>query len=1105
MNNYSNYHSHKMFTNITIADSPCNYTEYINRAIELNQSVITSVEHGWQGNYFLLHDLVLNKNKELEKRRKDGEINVPRNLKFIYGTEAYWVKDRHEKDKSNCHIIILAKNEKARKAINLVLSIANEDGHFNGRARLDFELLFSLPKDDVFITSACIGYWNKYEDIDEITLKLHNHFGNNFMLEVQNHNTKQQADLNKHILELSKEHNINIIAGMDTHYINEKDHVRREKILSYKGLHYEDEEGWFLDYPSYEIAYERFKVQSVLTDEQIKIALENTNIIETFDDIILDTNIKLPTMYPDLTQEEKNTELKKIINKEWDIFKEREKIEKSEYPMYLSGIRAEVDEVIKTNMTDYFILHYYGLKKGKDNGGRVTKRGRGSAVGFFINTLLGFSKVDRFKAPIKLYPERFMTADRIIKSRSLPDIDNNVDKQEPFVQGFKELLGEHGLYPMIAFGTLKKSSAIKLYMGAEGIDASIQNEVSKQLQEYDKAIKHCDTEEEKDEINISDYISKEYTKYVDLSKPYQGIVIQKSSHPCAYLLLNGDIREEIGIIRCESESTKKSVLTACIDGAMAEVYKFLKTDLLIVDVVGLTEDIWERVGKESITNNELEKILASDEGKETWDIYANGHTLCVNQCEKEGTKNKCMKYKMKNTAELSAFVAGIRPAFASLLNNFLNRKPYSTGVKELDDILKDSFHYMMYQESLMAYLGWLGIEMKETYDVIKKISKKKFKDSELEDLRLRCKAQWILNVGKEEGFNETWKVMQDAVSYAFNSAHSYCVGNDGAEIAYLKAYYPYETYEVCLNRFDEKKNKEKVSLLKEEMRLAFGIKEGELRFGLDNRKFNLDKENKCIHPSLTSIKNMGKNVAEDLYNLNKEFTFNNFYELLIKISDNTSINKAMLDILIKLDYFKEFGKSQKLLDFVTYYNLLQGKKAPKKSTISEKILDQNIINIINENSTPTEATYTKFDSTKCLEDIWLYLPNISIDLKDTIINRKELLGYVDYKNEKLNKRYALVSDINTKYTPVINTYCLNNGITCKCKISKKIWNHEPLQENDIIFIHAMERKFGHKKVGETTDKKGNIKPLFEVDESKLEWWITEYSTINNLDEVLEND
>lgn len=681
-------------------------------------------------------------------------------------------------------------------------------------------------------------------------------------------------------------------------------------------------------------------------------------------------------------------------------------------------------------------------------------------------------------------------------------IDNNISEQEPFVEAFEELLGKHGIYPMIAFGTLKKSSAIKLYMGAEGIEPIIQNEVTKQLKEYDSIIKHCETDEEKENVDITNFISKENIKYVEASKPYQGIVIQKSPHPCAFLIFNGDIREEIGLFRCTSTS-KKSVLTACIEGAMADHYKYLKTDLLIVDVVGLTEAIWKRIGLPSPSNNELERLLASKEGEKAWEIYEKGLTLCINQCEKEGTRNKGKKYKMKTTAELSAFVAAIRPAFGSLIGNFLNRNPYTTGVPQLDEVLKDSYHYMLYQESLMAYLNWLGIDMKETYDIVKKISKKVFEKhpEEMKKLKNKCRPKWIENVGNLEGFEETWKVMNDAGSYAFNSAHSYCVGNDGAEIAYTKAYFPYETYEVCLNWFDEKKNKDKVAALKSEMKY-FGIEEGELRFGLDNTRFTLDKDNHCIHPSLTSLKKMGKNVASELYDLSKRKKYKNFYELLKDIK-STSVNSSMLDILINIDYFKEFGKIRKLLKFVEYYNILQDKKAPKKATISSKIQDENIISIIERNSTPTEATYSKFDCTKCLEEILNYLPDEDNPLLEKIINRRDKLGYMDYKNKQLDKKYVFITELNDLYTPVVNTYSLGSGNSCKCKIKKSLYKEKPICENSVIYIHKMSKKFGFKKIGEKTDSKGNLKPIFEEDKTKIVWWIDEYSIIQDLDIVVE--
>lgn len=1118
---FSNYHSHKSWTNASIiADSPLLYEDYINRAIELGQSVITSVEHGFQGNYWLLNEMILKKNMEFRQRRLKGEENVPRDLKFVFGTEAYWVKDRHEKDRSNCHMIILAKNENGRQAINYMLSIANEDGIFNKRPRIDFELINELPEKDVFITTACIGYWNKYDDIEEITLKFYEKFKENFMLEIQCHHTDSQKELNRRIIAMHKKYGIDIICGLDTHVINttspysDNDIKRREKILEYKNIRYSDEEGWFMDYPDVMTIVKRLKEQGVLTNEEIKRCIRNTMLIESFDDLklggleivqdgdnfYLDAPIKMPSLYKDLSMAERNKIFKNTINKEWKKYAKEENIPKEEFPKYIDGIKYEVSEVIKCGMADYFLLHYEPIKDGVEKyGGKITKRGRGSGVSYFINTLLGFSKVDRFKTPIKLYPERFITSERILKAKALPDLDNNIDRQEPFVKAFRDRLGYHSIYPMISFKPLQKSSAIKLYMGAEGIDAAIQNEVTKGLKEYDKALKHCETDEDRNQIDIKKYIDEKYHKFIELSKPYQGIVMSKSAHPCAHLIIDGDIRKEIGLFKCISESNGKETMTACIEGSMADHYKYLKTDLLIVDVVGLTEAIWERIGKESPSNNKLEEMLKTKEGEKAWKIYEDGLTLCVNQCEQDGTRNKCKRYKMKNTAELASFVSAVRPGFASQLSNFLDRKPYTNGVKELDELFSDSQKYILFQENIMGFLSWLGIDMKETYEIVKKISKKVYSThpEQMEELKNRCRPMWIKHVGTEEGFDQIFKVVELSGSYIFNASHAYCVGGDGAEIAYCKANYPYETYETCLNWFYRKDNKDKVSAIQQEMLKGFGIKVGAMKWGIDNTKFTLDKENECIYPCLSAIKGMGKHVAEELYQLYKENTYNNFFELLYDIKSKTNIDTGMLDNLIKLDYFDCFGKSQKLLGIVSLYEAFYKKEKgivkPKKVFDKSRLpLDMSVSDFKKYANKETEKQFREVDIPRLISDISKKIPEKDITLFVKIKTQLEALGYISYKNEEL-KNYGYVLEVNTRYTPKIKVYRIDLGTIIEYKISRKIY--KGLEQHDIIYIYGTEDKQKSKKIGEKLDSKtGKMKAIFEkIDE--YEPWVIEYELI----------
>ena len=72
----------------------------------------------------------------------------------------------------------------------------------------------------------------------------------------------------------------------------------------------------------------------------------------------------------------------------------------------------------------------------------------------------------------------------------------------------------------------------------------------------------------------------------------------------------------------------------------------------------------------------------------------------------------------------------------------------------------------------MQYFDWLGVSPAESIGLIKKISKKKIKQSDFDNLEERIKKQWIINTGSEEMFSETWHLVQSCMSYGFCSAHA---------------------------------------------------------------------------------------------------------------------------------------------------------------------------------------------------------------------------------------------------------------------------------------------------------------------------------------------
>ena len=135
---YVCYHRHSCVSNIVLADSVVTNEDYAKRAVELGHSVLSSCEHGNQGNY-----------------RECALLAEKYGLRWRYVSEAYFVKDRREKDNTNCHIILAAKTAKGVGDLNFVLSEANISG-FYYRPRVDMELLLSLDPKDVFVTTACM-------------------------------------------------------------------------------------------------------------------------------------------------------------------------------------------------------------------------------------------------------------------------------------------------------------------------------------------------------------------------------------------------------------------------------------------------------------------------------------------------------------------------------------------------------------------------------------------------------------------------------------------------------------------------------------------------------------------------------------------------------------------------------------------------------------------------------------------------------------------------------------------------------------------------------------------------------------------------------------
>ena len=765
--------------------------------------------------------------------------------------------------------------------------------------------------------------------------------------------------------------------------------------------------------------------------------------------------------------------LEYLVWKKFEETKIKEHISDEDLPKYIDGINYELQIIRDTNeqihTCDYFLFNTRNvdLAVNKYNG-ILTRGGRGSCASFYTNKLLGMTQLDRFKINLPIFPDRFASTARLLDNRALPDIDFNVEAQEPFVKASKELLGDNGCFPMVAYGTMQEGEAFRNVCRSHGLQFDEFNDVAKNLDQYKE--------------------DKKWEPLIEEAEHYVGTIVSASVHPCAHVLSDKDLLYEYGVARFGD------FICVMITSGEADQFKVLKNDYLIVSVWKLIHETFEEIGIPIMDAHDLLESIKDD--KRVWDLFSNGITCTLNQVDSDNGMQQAMKYGIKSFEDGALIAAAIRPSFDAWRPKFLNHEKYSTGSKDLDKVLEQTQHYILFQENLMQYFDWLGVTPAESIGLIKKISKKKIKPEDFEKLEERLRENWIKQTGSERMFSETWEMIQGCMAYGFASPHAAATSLDMCYGAYLKVNYPYEYMTVCLNNYSD--DAERTAKLKRELSY-FGISLSGIKFGMSKAKYSYDKDKHLIIKGIGSIKYLNNTVSEELYTLSQSRVYDNFIDLLEDIVTKTSCNSRQLDILIRLNYFADFGEIEELLYKTHYFSVLFDKnkgykKQLKMSTAKKNDVDLGKLDGFAEfavsKTNPDDGNYKNLRSKELLLD--LKYTGKPRSISSIITDQQEFLSYIDYVDPNLDNRYIAVTNLDTSYSPKFVAYCLKTGKTYPMKVRKTrsgksaiiytTFKEKPFKNGDILYMKKCKQEPKVKLVdGE-----------WIRDYANKEWWIYDY-------------
>lgn len=1015
-------------------DSCTKFADYANLAVQNGQRAIASTEHGkpigWVSKKMLCDKM---------------------GIRFIHGVEIYLTESLEEKVRDNYHTVLLARNLDGVRELNRLVSRSCDKEHFYYTNRISFDEFLQIS-DNIISTSACLASpLNKLSPDHPYYMELARKYD---FFEVQPHNHPEQIEFNRRLYDLSVQLGTPLIAGTDTHSSSKYKAECRAVLLSAKHKAYGDEDAFDLSYKTYDELVEMFRLQGALPEEVYMEAIQATNsLYDLTEDFELDTSIKYPILYG--SREADSEMFTKTVN---EMF--QEKLDSGIIPPEQEeAFRTALDEemrVFRKLQMDGFMLSMSELIRWCKSNNMAIGTARGS---------VGGSRVAYVTDIIDLNPEtwntvfsRFCNEDR----KEIGDIDIDVvESDRPAI--FQHIISRFGADKtarVAAFGTIQ----------AKGVIDDVGRHLAKKW-----AVSHPNKSPDdnpwslkriasiKQEFDGNPELTKQ--KYPEIFYYFDGLIdtkVSQSVHPAGMVISPITLDDNYGMFDKDGEN--------CLMMDMEEAHEVgaAKYDFLVLKTVQVIRDACNYLGRPYPKTHEV-----NWDDQEVWSDMAKSLTA-IFQFESSFAADCFRRFQPKSIFDMSLVTATIRPSGASYRDDLLSHKVHKNPSEIIDELLKDNLGYLIYQEDTIKFLqqicGLSGSEADNIRRAIGRKQKDRLDAAMPSILEGYCSKSAQPREIAEQEAKEFLQVIEDSASYQFGYNHSVAYCLLGYLCAYYRYYHPLEFITSYLNNAandDDIRNGTAYAN-------RVGIKITMPKWGLSRGEYFFDSEQYIIAKGLTSIKYMSAQLADELYEMSHKKKYTRFVDVLADLDAETSCDTRQLDILIKLDFFSEFGNQRELLRITDlfYQTFKRGQAKQIKKTIVdgtplEPIIRKYAVGVTKSGG--IAKSYTLLDVRSILQEAEDALKAVGMpDLNDIdkVRNFYDVMGYIGYVSGKQEDRPKLyVLDVyplvrrkdNKQFGYSVVTKSIGSGKESRFTVANNLFNALPIRKGDIILCRGFQR------------------------------------------------
>ncbi|OGP90921.1 MAG: DNA polymerase III subunit alpha [Deltaproteobacteria bacterium RBG_16_47_11] len=833
---------------------------------------------------------------------------IQHGIKPIVGCEIYvapgsrFEKKTGEGEEGSYHLTLLVKNETGYFNLLKLVSLASIEG-FYYKPRVDKELL-TRYHEGLIALSGCIkgelavhaakGETKRAIQAAEEYRKI---FGpDRFYIEIQNNGVENQLLLNQRLIEIGRDLSIPLTATNDCHYLHKKDAKAHEVLLCIqtgKTL----QEAQRMRFPSEEFYFKSPQEMAALFRDCPDAVVNTLAIAEECNLEIRFGEKHIPRITVP-SGETAESYLDKLAREGLERRLARhqgEKDFKERYARYKARLEEELKIIKSMGYAGYFLIVYDFIHYAKSQGIPVGP-GRGSAAGSLVAYSLHITDLD----PIEydLIFERFLNPGR---KSSMPDVDIDfcVEGREDVIRYVTEKYGKENVAQIITFGKMQAKAVIRDVGRVMGLPYAEVDRIAKLIPKQldislDQALQQ--------EASLKEAVAKDarITSLFEIAKALEGLARHASTHAAGVVIANKPLMEYLPLQRGQNGEVMTQYAMKQV-----EAIGLVKFDFLGLKTLTVVDQAIQMIEKTQGVKVELSEIPLDD--PKVYALLGAGSNLGIFQLESSGMRDLLIRLKPQSFKDIVALVALYRPGplDSGMVGEFIKRRHGQESIRyefpALEEILKDTYGVIVYQEQVMRIASTLAHFSLEDADNLRRAMAKK------DAVQMERQKEKFLEGAKKNRIpvkkaEKIFEQMETFGRYGFNKSHSAAYALLAYQTAYLKTHYAIEFMAALLT--SEAQNADKIVKYISECRemkieiLPPDINESAKHFAvIENR----------IRFGLAAVKNVG-DAAIDVILFEREGRgpFRSLFDFCQRV-DLRKVNRRVMESLIKCGAF-DFSK-----------------------------------------------------------------------------------------------------------------------------------------------------------------------------------------------------